>query len=278
MSIDKVDVTNAQGNLLTLTLEDISSGYIVEEIGGLDPVKASIVTSDFALIDGQQYQASSREARNITMQLGFVPNPSENQTVRALRSRLYQFFMPKSSITLKLYMTDGLVVTASGRVESCEQSLFVQDPQMNISIICFDPDFVDPTLVQLHSTFTTIDTASHSIQYTGTVDTGLTSLRFTAPKALSEFTIYHTAPDGTVRTMQVTAPLLLNDVVELCTIRGQRSISLTRGGVTSSILWAVAAGEWVILQPGLNQLYINASTTGPSAPVFVDYNNRYGGL
>ncbi len=279
MTIDKVEITNPQGNLLTLSMEDISNGYVVQEIQGLDPVKATIVTSNFATMDGQQYQASSRETRNIIFTLGYAPNFSINQTVRSLRSRLYGFLMPKTEVLLSFYMSDGLVVNITGRVESCEAPLFAQEPQTNVSVICFDPDFIDASTVALHGTFTTIDSSYRTVQVNGTVETGLTSLHFTAPKALSEFTIYHTTPSGAVRTMLISAPLLLNDVVNLCTIKGQKSITMTRSGVTTSLLWAVSPqSPWVLLEPGTNQMYVNASSTGPSASISIDYNNRYGGL
>lgn len=278
MSIDKVEVMNSQGNLLTLTLEDISNGYIVKDIDGLDPVKATIVTSSFATIDGQQYQASSRETRNIIIQLGYAPNFSEDQTIRVLRSRLYQFFMSKSEVSLTFYMTDGLVVNIVGRVESCAAPLFSQEPQMDISIICFNPDFVDVNLIQMHNTFSTTDIAPQTIEVPGTIPTGLTSFSFTAAKTLSEFTIYHTTPSGVLRTMLVSAPLVLGDIVNMCTVRGQKSITVTHLGVTTSLLWAVSPqSAWVELEPGTNHFYMNASSTNPSV-IFVDFNNRYGGL
>lgn len=278
MSIDKVEVTNSQGDVLTLSLEDASNGYAVEEIGGLDPVKATIVSSSFATMDGQQYQASSRETRNITIRLGYVLNVGTDQTIRDLRAYLYQFFMPTAEVSLDFHMADGLVVNILGRVETCEAPLFVQEPETNISIICFDPDFIDFDTVEMHSTFTTTDTAPHLVQVNGTVKTGLTSLSFTAPKTLSEFTIYHTTPAGAVRTMLVSAPLILNDMVNLCTIKGKKSITMTRSGVTTSLMFAVSPQSvWVLLEPGLNQLYLNASVTTP-APVLIDFNNRHGGL
>lgn len=279
MSIDKVEVTNSQGNLLVLSLEDISSGYVVEDIDGLGPVKATIVSSNFATMDGQQYQSSSRETRNITITLSYSPNVSVDQTVRSLRSRLYQFFMTATKVDLAFFMNDGLTANVSGRVESCEPVLFTRDPQMSISIICFDPDFVDNDTVSIHNVFTTIDSTYKPLQVDGSVKTGLNSLEFTAPKAISEFTIYHTTPSGEVRTMLVSAPLVVNDIVRICTIPGQKSITLTRSGTTTSLLYAVSPqSAWVLLEPGLNQFYLNATATGPSAPVLIDYNNRYGGL
>lgn len=278
MSIDKVEVTNAQGNLLVLSLEDVSNGYVVEDIGGLGPVKASIATSNFATMDGQQYQSSSREIRNITMKLGYEPDFSIDQTVRELRRRLYKFFMTDTTVDLAFYMTDGMVVNIGGRVESCEPAIFTREPQMDISIICFNPDFVDITPVSIHDVLTTADEVGHPIDVYGTVKTGL-ALSFTAPQALSEFSIYHATPSGDLHTMLISAPLQIGDVVTLSTVKGNKFITLTRAGVTSSLLWAVSPqSTWILLEHGINMLHLNAASIGASAPVLIDYNNRYGGL
>lgn len=278
MSIDKVEVTNSRGDLLTLTLADISNGYIVEEITGLDPVKASIVSSNFATMDGQQYQASSRDVRNITIKLGYAPNYSIDQTIRDLRTQLYDYFMPDEEVSLAFYMEDGVTASIAGRVETCEAPLFSQEPQMDISILCMNPDFIGTDLVAIHDTFTTTDTSAHTINYTGTVRTGLTSIKFTAATSITDVSIYHTSPTGVLRTMLISAPLVLGDVVNICTIKGQKSITLTRSGVTSSLLWAVSPqSDWIQLERGSNQFYLNASETTPSA-VWVDYYNRYGGM
>lgn len=279
MSIDKVEVTNSRGDLLILSLSDVSNGYVVEDIGGLGPVKSSIVTSNFATMEGQQRQSSSREARNITIKLGYEPDYSVDQSVRALRSRLYDFFMTTEMVELRFYTTNGVVVKTNGEVETCEPAIFTAEPQMDISILCFDPDFIDPTPVEITNVFSTVDNAPHLVRVHGSAKTGLNEISFTAPKPLSEFTIYHTTPQGALNTMQISAPLQVNDIVRICTIKGKKSITLTRGGNTTSLLWAVSPqSPWVLLERGDNQLYLNASISGPSAPVFVSYNNRYGGI
>src|SRR5262245_38075871 len=121
--LTKVEVRPVSGLLLTLELDDATSGFIVQDIDGLDPVKATIVSSTFANLDGAQFQSSKREPRNIVMTLGLEPDYI-NQSVRDLRSALYPFFMPKSFISMRFFMSDGLTVDISGYVESMETSLF----------------------------------------------------------------------------------------------------------------------------------------------------------
>ncbi len=43
--LTKLDVSTVQGDLLTLQLDDVSEGLVVLEVEGLDPVKATLVSS-----------------------------------------------------------------------------------------------------------------------------------------------------------------------------------------------------------------------------------------
>ena len=171
--ITLVEATNSQGALLGLPLDDVSNGVVVEEIEGLDPVDATIVSTSFATLDGVQYQSSRRNERNIKLKLGMEPDYAVD-TVRTIRKRLYRHFMPKSPVGLRFYDSDGLVVDIAGRVESAPAPLFAEDPEMTVSIICFDPDFVEDQSVIVPGNTVATDT-EFVLEYDGTVETGMTS-------------------------------------------------------------------------------------------------------
>jgi len=276
MSIIKVEVTNRQGSLLTLPLEDISGGFIVKDIQGLDPADATLVSSNFAAMDGEEYQSSSLEKRNIRFQLEYNPDFGTNQTIRDLRKQLYRYFMPKSPIVLKFYMTDGLIVEIAGRVETMEAALFTAEPAVDISIVCFKPDFINPTPVVLTGLLTS-DTSPQVFTVDGTEDTGI-ELTLTVTRAtMSDFTVYHKPPGSNVQTLDITAALVLNDVVKIDTRPGSKAVTLTRSSVTTSILYAKSVQSvWTTLESGANE--IRVYTTGTGCPVSIQYYNRYGGL
>ena len=48
--LTNVQVFTDQGALLTLSLEDVSEGFVIQSIDGLDPVNATVVSSNFALM------------------------------------------------------------------------------------------------------------------------------------------------------------------------------------------------------------------------------------
>lgn len=276
----KVEVRTSQGSLLTLQLGDVSGGLNLKDVTGLDPVKATLVSSSFAGQDGEQYQSAKREKRNITMKIGLDPDPS-GATVLGLRRQVYAFFRPKALVNLKFFVDDtddsiedGYDIV--GYVESCLSPMFAQTPELNISIVCFDPDFYDPVPVMV-SGMTSADSAATYFPYIGTVDTGIV-FTFTVNAAMSEFTLYYVDGNLTTWTMDFAAALLVGDVITISTVPGNKYADLLRAGVTSSILYAVSPQSiWPLLAPGDNWLRVSATPT-PASTATVTYTKRYGEL
>lgn len=273
----RVEVRTSQGALLTLPLDDVSNGLIIEEIGGLDPVKATLVSSSFAGADGEQYHSARRESRNVKLKIGLEPDYVDVM-VADLRKRLYGFFMPKSEVSLRFVMDDGLYVDIVGRVESFDTPLFTKEPEVDISLMCFDPDFIDPNLVSFSGMSTSLDneTADSLITYPGTVETGAV---FTVRpnRAVNAFTFYHRPPDGSLRTLDFSIPLVANDVLRISTVTGAKGVTLTRGGTESSALYGVSPqSSWLEFLPGDN--YLRLYLSGAPIPYAVEYITRYGGL
>lgn len=273
--LTKVEVRTQQGNLLGLQLDDISDGFIVQDIEGLDPVKATLVSSGFAGLDGEQYQSSRRETRNIKIQLGLVPDADSGDSVRDLRKRLYSFFMPKSEVSLRFIMDDGLDVDISGVVESLETAMFTQEPAVDISLICFDPDFYDPTPETVTGLLTT-DLGAKYFDYEGTVETGI-KIVVNVNRTVTELTVYQRLPSDEIVTMQFSAPLVAGDVLTISTVPGDKGATLTRAGTASSVLYGVSPqSRWFELLPGRNGLRVYA--VGAAMSATIEYLNKYGGL
>jgi hypothetical protein len=277
--LTKVEVRTRQGDLLSLPLElEDSYGYPVLDISGLDPVKATLVSSSFAQLDGEQYHSSRRQTRNIKLQLGLDPDP-ETETVRALRKKLYNFFMPKSEVTLRFYDNeDGDILETNivGRVESCEAALFTAEPAVDISVMCFDPDFFEIT-PETTSGSTTSGETPMTIEYVGTVETGI-ELTLNVNRSLAGFTVYHVPPNDGIRTLDfANVPLVAGDVLKISTVTGAKGATLTRAGVTSSVLYGISPqSNWLELMPGTNTIRVYA--TGADIPLAIEYINKYGGL
>lgn len=274
--LSKVVAQSASGTILTLELDDISDGLVLQEINGLDPVKATLSSSSFAGQDGEQFHSARRESRNITMTLGLEPD-YVSQSVQDLRRRLYDVFAPKTQVQLTFYFDDDpdFVLTTSGVVEDMQAPLFTKEPTADISIVCYDPDFLLEGSSSLSGN-TVSTSATQLVTYDGTTDAGI-KLTLNVDRTLTEFTIYQTAPDGSVRSLDFQAPLVTGDVVTLSTVAGNKYATLRRTGTDSSVLYGVSPqANWIALTKGDNHLRVYA--VGAGIPYTIEYNTRYGGL
>lgn len=272
--ITLVEARTPQGTLLSMPLEDTSSGISIRDIDGLDPVKATIVSSGYASRDGVQYQSAHREARNITIQLGLNADYLTN-SIRGLRNQIYDFFQSKRAVNLRFYDSEGLVVEIDGRVESCNSKLFSDDPVVDISVICFDPDFIDTNTITITGS-TVASTADRVIPYSGSIETGFI-FTLNVDRDLTEFTIYNRPPDDVTYTLDFASVMQAGDVVTISTVSGSKYITLTRAGVDTSVLYGMTVqSNWVELFPGDNNFRVYAE--GAPIPYSLSYITRYGGL
>lgn len=274
MTLDKVEVRSEKGSLLSLPLDDISEGYLVQNIDGLDPVPANIVSSGFARLDGEQFQSSRREKRNLIYTIGLEPDYT-TQTVRQLRNRLYDFFLPEKNAWQRFYTDDFPTVDIWGVVETFRCPLFVKEPVATISVLCMLPDFYEPVEITVNGN-TTATAVDGNIAYGGSVDTGIV-FTMTFNRSVSSFTIYHTPEGKSVQTMLVSGNFLSGDVIQISTVPGDKYATLTRASVVSPILYSVSPqAVWTALQPGNNAFRVQ--TTGAAIPYTVRYTNKHGGL
>lgn len=269
-----VEARTATGTVLQLPLGNISGGYALKEVTGLDPVKATLVSSAFAMIDGSQFHSSRRESRNIVLTIKYEPDPA-SATVRSLRQHLYGFFMTESSVNLRFIDDDGTIADISGVVESFDTPQFTETPTATISIMCFNPDFYNPEAVELSGN-TVSDATNTAVTYDGEVETGI-ELVLSINRSLSEFTVYNITPDNTVDSMIFTADLVAGDVVTIVTTPRSKSVRLTRSGVTTSALYSVSPySSWIYFYPGVNNFRVYAE--GAAIPYTLVYTTKYGGL
>lgn len=269
-----IEVRNPQGSLLSLLMEDTNNGYSVQDFGGIGPVKATIVSSGFAQLDGVQVHSTKREARNLTLRLGLEPVYGL-YSVGQLRQNLYDFFMTEMPVALRCIMEDGLELDVYGVVESCEPAIFDKTPVVDVSIYCASSDFFNrvPVILSGSSTAGATETL---INYLGTVETGV-KFTLNVDRTLAEFAIYLKLPSTELQILEFEAPLVSGDMLKINTIKREKSVTLTRLGVTSPILYGVSPqSSWVELFKGSN--YIRVYATGAAIPYTLEYTTKYGAL
>lgn len=275
--LSKIEVINRKGASLMMPFEDFENGFGVTEIEGLDPVKATLVSSGFAGRDGALYHSSKRESRNLVLHIDLIPDFDET-TAKSLRNQLYAFLMPKSEVTLRFHEALGSYTEIKGRVESFESPLFTPEPQVTISLLCFDPDFIDPNpFTKSGVTVASTDLTKTALTYLGSVEAGFV-FTLNLDRSSNGFSIMQETPSGDTYALDFAASLLAGDKLVISTISGSRGASLTRGGNLTSILWGVSPqAKWLELEgPGDNLLRVSAAAAG--IPWTIQYVNRYGGL
>jgi hypothetical protein len=79
--------------------------------------------------------------------------------------------------------------------------------------------------------------------------------------------------------MDFSASLVAGDIVTISTVRGNKQVTLNRGGTLSSLLYAMSSQSinWVELIPGGDNV-IRFYATGAAIPFDLTYTPRYGGL
>ncbi len=105
--------------------------------------------------------------------------------------------------------------------------MFTQEPTVELSILCFDPDFYDPIPVILSGNTTgSASSPETPVLYEGTVDTGIV-FKLMPQRLIYEVTIFHRPPNDDLRSLEVDYTLNAGDVLTVTTISGKKSVILT---------------------------------------------------
>jgi len=271
-----VEVTNPLGSTLQLPLLDSSAGYVVEDIEGLDPVTATLTTSSLAQVDGATPQNAQRTTRNITMTLGLQPDFVTN-SVQSLRSALYDYLITKANVKMGFYLDGSLFAITSGQVEDFQNTMFSADPAVDISIICYDPDFYAPSQTS-QSGDTVSDTTTMDVVYPGTTETGVIFTLNVNATITGGLTVYNTAPDNSLQKMFIDGDYISGDVVTVNTIPLQKAVTLTRSGLQSSLLAELdPTATWISLKKGTNK-FRSVVAGGGSIPYTVAFTPKFGAI
>lgn len=275
--LTKIEVNDGQGHTLSLPFADVSAGYTIKNIDGLDPVKATIVSTAFAQLDGSQLQSARRENRNIVLTLGLDPY-LQGASVKSLRAALYAYFMPKSFVTFKFFDENVAYATIAGQVESFETPLFARDPEVVISVLCPDPSFLAVTPLTVNSNTVAAGGVETPITNPGSIESGYL-LSFTANRVLTGVTIQNRRPDNSVVTLDLSAGIAVGDGVAISTMPLDKYVTVMHLGTEKSVLYGLtAASKFGPLWPGVNNFRVTHSAAGAIVPFKLIYTPKYGGL
>jgi hypothetical protein len=280
--LTKLDVLGMRSLAPTLPLADGGAPGTdplqILNIDGLNPVKAEITTQPFGSYDGEAYMGAFVGKRNVVLTIGLNPNWA-TQSIEALRQLCYNYFMPKLTTKLRFFSTHLPICEINGYVESLESNMWSKVPQMLVSIICPEPDFIASDPVVLNGT-TNNGSPFIDFQNVGSVPSGLTLVITQAVGNPGENTIQLSlqneyAPRTFISRGNITSTVRF----ELSTIPGQkyaRSVVTTTGVVTNYLNSIAADAVWPLLYPGDNKLAVITPVVGQKWTL--TYYPRFGGL
>lgn len=275
-------VTNFLGDRIRLELgKPENTGFLVKSITGLGPVKANVNTTEVATNDGSMFNSARLSQRNIVIQMVFV-NSIYGEDIEEIRQKSYKYFPIKKNVELVIE-TDNRYVRTTGYIESNEPDLFSKQEGAQISIICPDPYFysvsedgdnvtdfysIDPmfefpfsneSLTEPLLVFGEIQIKTEGvITYTGDSEIGV-MIYIHAIGPAEHINIYNTETRevmtiDTVKLEKLTGQgFIAGDDIIINTLKGEKSITLVRNGVSYNILNCLDKNtDWFTLVKGDN--------------------------
>lgn len=277
--IRAITVTNYLGDSIKLDLaRPEQSGFVVTSVTGLGSGKANINMTEVATNDGGLFNSSRLPSRNIVISLKYLWHDS----IEDVRQLSYKYFPIKKKLTL-LIETDNRQAEIDGYTETNEPTIFSKDEGSDISIVCPNPFFysagkdginttifygVEPLFEFPFSNESLYECllemgriqnqTEKTIVYSGDAEIGVT-ITIHAIGEARNITIYNT---GTREIMRIDTDklkaftgsgIIPGDEIVICTVKGQKSITLLRNGKTTNILNCLDKNaDWFQLAKGDN--------------------------
>lgn len=296
--LKRVVVTNYLGKSVEYTFEeptiDDESGLFITSIDGLGPVKADINMTKLATADGQIYNSSRLQGRNVVIKARFT----YAKTVEEARLLSYKFFPIGHKLTFQIE-TENRFAETTGYVESNEPDIFSDESSVQISVLCESPYFISSkrednkrtnfsnVIPQFEFPFSNESTSQrlitfgsivykkeNTVYYDGDAETGCI-IHIHAIGNVENIQIVNvkTREKMVIDTDKLEAltgnKIIQGDSIDINTIKGQKSITLLRNGRSTNILNVLGKdADWFQLARGDN-LFAYTATYGEANVQFV---------
>ena len=271
---ETLDFTNSQKNCLY-------------DFDGLNPVAATINTTEFATSDGAMFNSARIGTRNIVLYIKIYPEIEKN------RLNLYSFFKIKSDVTL-YFRHDSLNVFISGKIESFELDHFSNSQIAQISILCPNPYFqsVQNQIVEFSNVvalfefpfisppegleFSHIERVKAKIINAGEIATGVTIQLYASTDDVSNPVVYNLT-NNTYFGLNIE--MKKGDLITITTHFNNKKVTLLRDGETANILYSVQEGStWLQLESGENEISYSCDKGKNDLVVSVEYTELFEGI
>lgn len=301
--IKSVTVINYLGEKLILELaRPEKSGFAITNIEGIGPADGTINTTEMASNDGSIFTSAKKQQRNIVLYLDFSFWPS----IEDGRHETYKYFPVKKPLTL-IFETDTRVSRIHGYVETNNPVIFSNTQSTQISIICPDPNFYDYNDVHtvvfsgiapefefpfendsLSESMITLSSINKKIEeviyYEGDTSAGMT-ITISADGPVTSVALYNMRTNDVMRINSeklvalTGSDIVFGDVITICTIKGNKNVTLLRDGNTTNILNCFEKdGNWFQLEKGDNIFAYSAEVGTYDLRFKISYGIIYEGV
>lgn len=284
--IKSITVTNHLNESIKLELGfPERSGFLIQEISGLGPVKADINVSELSNIDGSIYNSARLPSRNIVFKLVLLESP----TIEDTRQKSYKYFPIKKRVRL-LIETTNRTAEIFGYVESNEPIIFSRQETTQISIVCPNPYFYSEgkqliSFTGFEKVFSfpfsneslsdkllimgnILKNQIQTVLYEGDSEIGF-NIEIHAVGTAKHVMFYNvnTLENMKIDTDKLIAltgqPIIMGDSIFISTIKGDKSIQLLREGVYYNIINCLDRdATWMFLRKGDNVFAFDAEEGG----------------
>lgn len=301
--IRQIKITNYNDEEKTLYLTDpeSSGGFAIEKIDGLGPIKANVITTNIANLDGAIFNSARANYRNVVFSLYFVGVSD----IEDIRMSTYRWFPLKQKIKITI-KTDQRECECIGYVESNRPNIFSKNEKTTISVICPDPYLysVTETEIKFADTnnlfefpFSNESTSEdliifsnyeskrrEALEYTGDFETGiLIKIHILGP--VEGIVLYHinSGKEMAIDTGKIESltgsGLNYGDTIYINTKNGEKSVQLLRNGDYTNILNCLDRNpDWFQLVKGNNEFAFTATTGEEFIEMSLTYKNAYEGV
>lgn len=280
----KVIAENYKGEQIELSNNPCFELLNVE---GLNPTPASLAFTELAGIDGARFNSGRRTKRNIVITLAYNP------PIEANRNLVYKYFPTKTPVKL-YFATESRNVYINGYTETNEVAFFTRNEQSVLSIICPNPYFRSNEKINVDFSntinlfefpfaideagieFSEIIKVSNVIVNAGDISTGAIFTLTARTSQILNPVIYN---NTTNQYFGLNVDLMQGDVITINTNAGEKSVTLTQDGVTTSIVNARQSGsKWLQLIAGDNEISYSCDEGAENLSVNVVSAACYEGL
>lgn len=281
---------NALGNVIDLTS---SENLKLTNVTGLNPPNADIITSTSPNFDGEMFNSSKVQKRNVVIYLVIERN------VESERLNLYKFFRVKQKGTL-YYKSEYRDVWIEGYVDTFEINNFSNPVTVQISLTCPQPYFnsIDEMVTEIADVISLLEFPVSLpeagiefgkldpyrevvVENNGEIETGVI-FEFRAIGAVVNPTIFNA---DTQEFFGLNLTMQTGDVIKISTYTGSKTATLIRQGSVSNVFnYITANSTWLTLQAGENSFKYttkeNSDGTNTNANLYIKiyHTDQYEGV